>query len=85
MTEREIRDAARAKLDQAISDYHKALWEENPDVMMVGGWVIAIHGANVNDRSDSYLIESAPGQPWHASVGLVNYARTYYEDPKHDA
>jgi hypothetical protein len=69
------REAARSKLD----DYAAALYADRDDVIGVGGWNLVVHGATNDEGTDTYLTESAPGQPWHASIGLIRYAQGFYE------
>lgn len=74
-----IRDDARIKLEEAVGEYHKILWQFNPDVIMVGGWVIIIHGVNTDVTVDNYLVERAAGQPWHSSMGLIQYGFEHFD------
>lgn len=76
----DTRNSARTKLDDAIREYAEALRGDR-DVVGVGGWNVIIHIVTNNDNTDSYLAESAIGQPWHASIGLIRYAQTVYERP----
>lgn len=72
------RTAARRKLDDAVIEYATAM-RAGDDVLGVGAWIVAIHGPHAEDGRDTYLVESAPNQPWHASVGLIRYATLHYE------
>lgn len=64
-----VSQEAKAKLDQAISDYVKSEVTESD---IVTGWVVGItvkHPELAN--SDGYVIENSAGMPYHSQIGLI--------------
>lgn len=81
MPDEDPRPAARAKLDDAIREYAGAMYAADEGIIGVGGWNVIVHAATSDEGTDKYLTESCPGQPWHASIGLLRYGQGFYERP----
>lgn len=67
--------AARDALDQAVKAYAEAIDEhaDSEGAFIPTGWVICICGIRSSfdgDGGTSYITESMPGLPYHASTGL---------------
>lgn len=59
--------------DQAITD----VMRQHRPGMAVTGWVVTVHGIDL-EGDEVVLHQSAPGQPWVTSVGLIAAAHDFY-------
>lgn len=68
---------AKKALEEAISAFHKANAEENDDSnpQFVVGWVVITASSGYATKGTNYAWVAAENQPWHHSVGLVQYAK----------
>jgi hypothetical protein len=61
--------AAKAKFDQAVSDYIKS---EAGEQEVITGWVLAATVKNPQlPNSDGYIVENSSGMPYHSQIGLI--------------
>lgn len=73
---------AKKALDDAIAEFHRVNAEEHEDTnpQFVVGWVVITASTGYATKGTNYAWVAPQNQPWHHSIGLVQYANKTMND-----